>query len=167
MICYKLENMKFKREIVTPYLVFIFVIVGFTGILMFFHLADGYTKEVHEFLGLAFALFAIMHVTINWKSIKNYADKRLLLAPSIVVLILSITFMVIGRMEGDVESDILDKVLKSPAYRSFEVLSGDYTKAEETLAKNKIIVKDSLQTLEEICIQNQKDPEDVAALIMQ
>ena len=49
--------MKIKREIVTPYLALVFFVVALSGILMFFHLFDGYTNVVHELLGLTFVLF--------------------------------------------------------------------------------------------------------------
>lgn len=38
------------------------VVVGVTGIMMFFHVAKGEVEGVHEWLGLAFAAAAILHV---------------------------------------------------------------------------------------------------------
>lgn len=158
--------MKLKKEFVTPYLVFIFLIVGATGVLMFFHLLDDYTKVVHEFLGISFVVFAIFHIRMNWSSIKNYAKRKQLLLPSIAILIISIAFIVGGKMHGNLEHDILEKVLRSPVSDSFKLLNGDYLQAEEILKKNNIIIEDPSKSLEEISIQNKKSPEEIVELIL-
>ncbi|PKA15808.1 DUF4405 domain-containing protein [Leptospira haakeii] len=158
--------MKLKKEFVTPYLVFIFLIVGATGVLMFFHLLDDYTKVVHEFLGISFVVFAIFHIRMNWSSIKNYAKKKQLLLPSISILIISIAFIVGGKMHGNLEDQILEKFIKSPVSDSFKLLNGDYQQAAEILKKNNIIIDDPSKSLEEICVQNKKSPEEIVELIL-
>ncbi|TGM12801.1 DUF4405 domain-containing protein [Leptospira selangorensis] len=158
--------MKLKKEFVTPYLVFIFLIVGATGVLMFFHLLDDYTKVVHEFLGVSFVVFAIFHIRMNWSSIKNYAKKKQLLLPSIAILIISIAFIVGGKMHGNLEQDILEKVLRSPVSDSLKLLNGNYQQAEEILKKNNVIIDDPSKSLEEISIQNKKSPEEIVELIL-
>lgn len=158
--------MKIKRDFVTPYLVFIFLVVACSGVLMFFHLLDDYTEVVHEFLGLTFVVFAILHVTTNWVNIKSYSAKRLFIVPSIAVLIFAVTLIVIGKIHGNLEHDLLERLVKSPVSNSFKVLNVDYGMAKTILEKNNIIVKDSLQSVEEISIQNQKSPEEIVELIM-
>jgi hypothetical protein len=54
--------MKLNREMITPYLGAIFIVVSVTGMLMFFHLPDNYTNVVRELLGLTFSSFAILHI---------------------------------------------------------------------------------------------------------
>ena len=159
--------MKFKREIVTPYLVFIFLIVGFSGVLMFFHLLDDYTNVVHEFLGLAFFLFAVLHIINNWKSVENYSKKQQLLIPGVVIVIISISFIVFGKIKGNLENDLLKKLVKAPIVYSFKVLDVQYNQAKVTLRKNNIIIKDSLQSIEDIGIKNQKSPEEIIELIIE
>ena len=158
--------MKIKRELVTPYLAFIFVVVCVSGIFMFFHLMDDYTNVVHEFLGLAFALFAILHITINWKSIRNYFSKGMLAIPSIVILIISIAFITIGKIKGNLENEMLVKLLKAPAASSFKVLSGSYEQALSLLKAHDVIVKDPSESIEQISVRNNKSPEEVIEWIM-
>ncbi|GBF40272.1 DUF4405 domain-containing protein [Leptospira johnsonii] len=158
--------MKIKKEFVTPYLVFIFLTVGVTGVLMFFHILDDYTKVVHEFLGLSFVVFAILHIRMNWSNIKNYAKKRQLLLPSIAILILSVAFIVGGKIHGNLEDQILEKFAKSPVSDSFKLLNGDYQKAAEILKKNNIIIDDPSDSLEEISAKNKKSPEEIVELIL-
>ncbi|WP_018343591.1 DUF4405 domain-containing protein [Cytophaga aurantiaca] len=157
--------MKFKREIVTPYLVCIFLVVALSGIFMFFHLADDYTNTVHEFLGLGFALFAILHIINNWKSIINYSNNSLLVYPSIAILFISIALIIFGKLEGNMENELLEKLIKSPVNVSFKVIQIDYNEAITILNQNHIQVKDSLQSIEEISVANQTSPEEIIELI--
>ena len=154
-----------KREIVTPYLALVFLVVALSGILMFFHLFDGYTDVVHELLGLTFVLFVVLHIIKNWKSIGNYSRKRVFIFPGIVIIIISITFIVVGKVKGNLGNDILMKLLQSPASVSFKVLNVDYKEAEAIFRKNSIIIRDSLESIEEISLKNKKSPEDIIKLI--
>ena len=43
----------------------VFVVVGLSGVLMFFHLGEAQVKELHEWLGLGFVAFAALHVWRN------------------------------------------------------------------------------------------------------
>ncbi|MDB5271896.1 MAG: uncharacterized protein JWO58_263 [Chitinophagaceae bacterium] len=158
--------MKIKREIVTPYLAFIFVIVCVSGIFMFFHLMDDYTNVVHEFLGLGFALFAVLHITINWKSIRNYFSKGMLALPAVVILIISIAFITIGKIKGNLEQEMLMKLLKAPAASSFKILNGDYQRAVSLLHAQGVTVKDASESIEQISARNGKSPEEVIEWIL-
>lgn len=155
-----------KREIVTPYLVFVFLIVAFSGTLMFFHLFDDYTNVVHEFLGLTFAFFAVLHIINNWKSIVNYSKKRLLAVPSIVVLLISVALIIGGILHGNIERRMLEKLAASPACFSFTVLNGNYSQAKNILANNRIFVKDSLESIEQISARTSTSPEEIVGMIM-
>lgn len=42
--------MKLSRNYVTPFVSLVFIVVGLSGLLMFFHLFDGYTEIAHEYL---------------------------------------------------------------------------------------------------------------------
>jgi len=158
--------MKMKRNIVTPYLVFLFLILGTSGFLMFFHILDDYTNPVHEFLGLAFILFSILHIIINWTSLKSHFKKKRFIFAGIIVLMISTTLIIIGKLHDTTEDIILNRLRNSPISNSFSVLSGDYNKAEIILRNNNIIIGDS-KTIEEISKMNQKSPEEIIKLIIQ
>jgi len=57
--------MKLNRNYVTPFISLVFLVVGLTGVLMFFHLFDGYTEVVHEYMGMFFVICAISHIVLN------------------------------------------------------------------------------------------------------
>lgn len=158
--------MKIKRNFITPYIVFLFLVIGLSGILMFFHLFDDYTRVLHELLGLAFVLFSILHMIINWTSLKGHFKKKMFHISGLVVLLISVGFIIIGKANVNHEQVIIDKILKAPISSSFNVLNVDYNDAEITLKENNITIGDS-KTIEEICIRNQKSPNEIIELIVE
>lgn len=159
-------NIKIKRDFVIPYLALIFLIVALSGILMFFHMLDDYTKVVHEFLGLAFACFALLHVVTNRNSIRNYFAQRKFTAPAVAVIILASGLIIGGKLHGNLEQELLNKLVRAPASDSFRILNIDYGQAREILTRNSISVRDSLESVEEIAIRNKKSPEEIIELII-
>ncbi|UZR98533.1 hypothetical protein [Chondrinema litorale] len=57
--------------------------------------------------------------------------------------------------------------VKAPVSCSFEMMHIEYNKAKLILNKNNIVIKDSLESIEEISINNQKSPEEIVDLIME
>jgi len=158
--------MKIKKDIVTPFVATVFLIVAFSGILMFFHLLDDYTNVVHEFLGLAFVIFIVLHVASNWISVKSYFKNQKFIIPSIAVLILAIALVIIGVIKGNLEREILERLTKAPVSNSFKALNIDFNQAKTILEKNKIVINNPEESLEDICIKNHKSPEEVMELIV-
>lgn len=62
--------MNLNRNYITPFISLVFLVVGLSGLLMFFHLFDGYTEVVHELLGVFFVICAMFHIILNWKALK-------------------------------------------------------------------------------------------------
>jgi len=56
-----------KRDIATSLTTFLFIVIGTTGVLMYFHILDSYTKEMHEIMGLAFVAIVFLHVFLTGK----------------------------------------------------------------------------------------------------
>src|SRR5690554_7727665 len=75
--------MKLSRSFITPLITIIFLVVGLSGLLMFFHVFDGYTEVVHEILGLFFVVFSVLHVILNWKAFKIYFKMRVFILSTI------------------------------------------------------------------------------------
>ena len=51
-----------KRDIATSITTLVFLVIGTTGVLMYFHIFDKYTKEMHEIFGLVFVAAVFLHV---------------------------------------------------------------------------------------------------------
>ncbi len=63
------------RRIITPITGALSLVIGISGVMLFFHLGEGLVKELHEWLGMAFALVILLHLTLNWKAFKQHFTK--------------------------------------------------------------------------------------------
>lgn len=158
--------MKLKRNIITPYLTFLFLIVAISGILMLFHLFDDYTKVVHELLGAVFVIFSIFHVIINWKSLKSHFKSKTFITSGIVVLFLSVGFIIAGKLNTNHEQIMIERVVDAPISHSFSILNLDYNNVEKKLLENNILIGES-KSIREISINNKKSPKDIIELIIE
>ena len=159
--------MKIKRDVVTPYITFLFLVIGLSGIFMFIDVFDDYTEIVHEFLGLAFVIFSALHIIINWKSLKIHFKKRMFVTSAIVVLLLSVGLIILGKLlVVDEERVIMEKLSKAPMSNVFSVLGIEYDEAKIVLKNHNIIIAGS-NSIEEVSRKNQKSPNDILELIIQ
>ena len=69
--------MKRLRSWATPLTVGSFLIMGVTGILMFFHLDSGVNKLVHEWAGWVMVAGVAAHLVLNWRAFSTYFKRPL------------------------------------------------------------------------------------------
>ena len=94
--------MALQRQWVTPLVAGSFLLMGVTGILMFFHWDTGLNKTVHEWLGWAMVVAVALHVMVNLQGFKNMF--RTTLGKGILglfTLILALSFFNLGGGEGN------------------------------------------------------------------
>ena len=94
--------MALQRQWVTPLVAGSFLLMGVTGILMFFHWDTGLNKTVHEWLGWAMVVSVALHVMVNLQGFKNMF--RTTLGKGILglfTLILALSFFNLGGGEGN------------------------------------------------------------------
>jgi hypothetical protein len=53
-----------------------FLVIGFTGILMFFHVRLPGMTLLHEFGGILFVIVAVLHLKLNWRPLLSYCKQR-------------------------------------------------------------------------------------------
>ena len=157
--------MKIKRNFVTPYITWTFAVLALSGILMLFHVFDGYTEVVHELSGLLFVIFSIFHIIINWAGLKTHFKKRIFITSFIVIMLLSVFIVFAGKGKGEHNRIIIEKLSKAEISDSFEILDIDYYEVEELLRKNNITVGNS-KTIEEIGLKNQISPKEIFEMIV-
>lgn len=158
--------MKLKRNIITPYLTFLFIIVAISGILMLFHILDDYTQIVHELLGLVFVIFSIFHVIINWKSLKGHFKSKIFIISGIVILFFSVGFVIAGKLHVNHEQIMIERVVDAPISESFSVLNLDYSEVEKKLLKNNVTIGES-KSIKDIGINNDKSAKEIIELIIE
>lgn len=158
--------MKLNRNYITPFISLVFLVVGLSGVLMFFHLFDGYTEVVHEFLGLFFMICAVFHIILNWKALKIHFKKGVFVPAALAITVISGVFIYQQAANPKVDTVLLEKIIKAPIDDVLNVLQVDYSEAVERLETNGISM-DGARTMEDIWVNNDADPEEVFDLIME
>jgi len=158
--------MKLSRNYITPFIALVFLVVAISGLLMLFHLFDGYTEVVHEILGLVFVIFTIFHITVNWHGLKIHFKKKVFFPAAIAVIVISTAFVILQRGNPQVDMLIVERIVKAPITDAFRALNVDYNTTSQTLKANGINIGNS-KTIEEIWLQNNVSPEKVIDLIME
>lgn len=156
--------MKLNRNYVTPFISLVFLVVGISGILMLFHIFDGYTEVVHEFLGLFFVICAVFHIILNWKALKIHFKKGVFIPAASAVAVISILFIIQQQYDPKLDTIVIERIIKAPIDDVFKALQVDSFAAVERLEANGISVEGAM-TLEEIWINNDADPREVIDLI--
>lgn len=158
--------MKLNRNYVTPFISLVFLVVGLSGLLMFFHLFDGYTEVVHEILGVFFIICAIFHIILNWKALRIHFKRGVFIPALLGVLAISVTLIVGESIYPPVDTIIINRMIKAPINDAFKALDVDYSEASKRLETNGISIEGAT-TIEAIWINNNADPEKVIDLIME
>ncbi|WP_400260962.1 DUF4405 domain-containing protein [Sphingobacterium sp. SG20118] len=156
--------MKLNRSYITPFISVVFLVVGLSGLLMFFHLFDGYTEVVHELLGIFFVVCAVFHIMLNWKALKIHFKKNVFIPAGLTVAVVSTLFIVQQQVNPKVDTILLERIIKGPIDDVFKVLRVDSAEAVKRLQANGISIVGA-KTIEEIWINNDADPEEVIDLI--
>ncbi|MDE4173298.1 DUF4405 domain-containing protein [Phaeobacter sp. PT47_59] len=81
--------MRMLRTWATPLTIGSFLLMGVTGLLMFFHLDSGLNKVVHEWVGWVMVAGVLAHVLLNWRAFSVYFKRPVavtIMALSAVVL---------------------------------------------------------------------------------
>ena len=103
--------MALQRQWVTPLVAGSFLLMGVTGMLMFFHWDTGLNKTMHEWLDWAMVIAVGLHVTVNFQGFKNMF--RTTLGKSIVGLftvLLALSFFNLGGGEGKGQPPFMNSV---------------------------------------------------------
>lgn len=157
-----------KREIITSVTTFTFIIIAITGIMMFFHVLDQYTKQLHEILGLAFVFIAACHIFINWKSMKNYFKKSAFLYSALLGLIVSISFIAQATTGTGKESSkmVMKAVFNAPFETVISMLGQDLQLANQKLKESGIKIENS-HTISELSKNNNTSTFNIVKIISQ
>jgi hypothetical protein len=157
-------NKFLKRDIATSLTTFLFVVIAITGSLMFFHILDNYTKDLHEILGLAFIAIVFFHVFFNWKSMKSYFTKKTFLFSGMLILLVSFGFIFNAPKGDNPKRTIIDSVLNAPIKDSLLLLNTNLKDAKEKLEKEGIKIGKAI-SFEEIANQNKTSPFRIVGII--
>lgn len=157
-------NKFMKRDIATSLTAFLFLIIGTTGVLMYFHLLDNYTKKMHENLGLVFVLVILFHVFFNWKAMKSYFSKKVFLYSGIIISAVALTFILTSKTGENPKTTLINSVLNAPLENSFVIFSESSQIAKEKLEKAGLKI-DNAKSLNELAKLNKTSPFKVVSIL--
>lgn len=158
--------MKLNRNYVTPFISLVFLVVGLSGMLMFFHLFDGYTEVVHEFLGVFFVVCAVFHIILNWKALKIHFKKAVFLPALLGVITITSLLVVMERLYPPVDLQIMNRIVKVPVRDAFKALNINYDEANIKLKARGIGIENA-QSLEDLWKLNNADAEVIIDLLLE
>lgn len=79
-----------KATLWSPLLIIGFLLMAFSGLLMYFHIENDVIKELHENISILFVTIAILHIVTHWRSFKNYFKIKKLSITFVIALIVLI-----------------------------------------------------------------------------
>lgn len=153
------------RKIATSATAIIFLAIGISGLMMYFHLFNMQVKALHENLGLVFIAAAVIHVIANWGSMKKYFSHKIFIGIFVASAIASAAFVVNSLDASDPKGLILRHVINAPMESAFEVLNISYEDALARLEASQIET-DHAATISDIAKNNGTSPFRVTAIIL-
>jgi len=154
-----------KRDIATSFTSLMFLVIGISGVMLYFHFYDMQVRELHETLGLVFVVATIFHIFVNWKSMKNYFSKKIFIFALIMTALLASGFIV-KSLNQDVNPKLLviQSVLKAPLEKSFDLFNVKYDDAVKKLEKQNIRILDN-KTIFEVAKASKTSPFRIVLII--
>jgi Na+/melibiose symporter-like transporter len=145
------------KSLATSLTTFAFIVMGTTGVLMYFHILDNYTKELHEILGLAFVAIIFAHVFFNWKAMRNYFSKKIFYISAGIISAISLGFILNAPTGPDVKRILINSVLDNPIKKTAVLFVDSYDIAKKKLEDSGLVVEGD-KSLKEIAMINQTSP---------
>lgn len=88
------------RRYITQATIALAVVVGVTGVMMFFHVAKGEVEGVHEWLGMAFAAVAILHGVRHRHIVANMLGQTRMRVLAALVAAVAVAFVAMPSEKG-------------------------------------------------------------------
>ncbi len=153
-----------NRTIATSLTTLLFLVVGISGIMMYFHFFTRQVKDLHEILGLVFVVAVILHVFYNFKSMKTYFTKKVFIGLAILTLVVSNVFILQSlNQKDDPKRLIIQSLLKAPLNDSYRILGVE--NAKEKLIKEDFQITDA-SSLEELAKLNTVSPFKMISILI-
>lgn len=159
-------NKFLKRDIATSFTAFLFLVMGITGVFMYFHILDNYTKQMHEILGLVFVLVIFFHVFFNWKAMKSYFSKKVFLSAGVITSIVALAFILNAKTGENPKAILINKTLDAPIETSFVIFSNNLENAKTKL-ENAGIKIEKANSLNELAKLNKTSPFEIITILSQ
>lgn len=153
-----------KRDIATSATTLLFTVIGTTGVLMYFHRLDNYTKQMHEILGLAFVVAILLHIMVNFKNMKKYFAKKIFFVLTFVTVIIVSGFIINAPEGKNPKSIVFTALFNAEIETSFLVFVEDFDLAKIKLEEAGINIE-GLDSIGKIAKANKTSPFDIVKIL--
>ena len=144
---------RLPRKVITPITGALSLVIGISGVMLFFHMGEGLVKGVHEWLGIAFVVAMLVHLAMNWKAFKHHFRNPPAWVGAGAVSAISVMFLV-ASLSGEPHENPTRSIMQSIETASVTDLAPVFklSQAEMTERLNKAGVnidtgRESLQEL--------------------
>jgi hypothetical protein len=154
------------KTIATSLTSLVFLVVGTSGVFLYFHLFERSVKELHEVIGLLFVAAAVFHVIFNFNAMKNYFTKKIFIIASLVIVAISLSFIIPNSTDTtpNPKKYIITSVLNAPIENAIEILGGDMDQLERLLKKESLLFNDEA-TIRQLAKSNAISPFKLVTMI--
>lgn len=108
------QNTLALRRWATPLTIVTSVLVGISGVMMFFHLGEGLIKGMHEWIGLLMVAAVVTHIVVHVKPFKRHFSQRAALSVMFAVLLVSGSLLDFGDGGGSPVMAVIHSVEAAP-----------------------------------------------------
>jgi len=140
-----------------------FVIVGLTGVIFQFFFKNHVLEEIHGWLGVAMVAVAIMHISQNWRPLKNHLrDRRVFIL--LIPIILLIAFFTFGKRETNQGMNprvVMRKLYQASADDVARAFGKDVNLVFTSMKGDGLHVGNNNETVQELARDNRKSPETI------
>lgn len=156
------------KTLATSLTTLVFLVVGTSGVFLYFHIFERSVKELHEILGLVFVVAALFHVLFNFKAMKNYFTNKTFLLSTVVVVIISLSFIIPNSTNTapNPKRVIINSVLNAPIEDAVIVLGSDMDQFELRLQKQGLMLNEEA-TINQLAKSNGTSPFRLIDIITQ
>ncbi len=140
------------RKIITPITGVLSLVIGISGVMLFFHFGEGLVKGVHEWLGIVFALIMLIHLTLNWNAFIKHFKKPIAWAGTGIVTAISAMFLVtaMSSTNGSPMKSIVQSIETSAVSDLAPVFKISQSEMVKRLNQAGVEVETGRETLQEL-----------------
>ncbi|MCW8905711.1 MAG: DUF4405 domain-containing protein [Sedimenticola sp.] len=136
------------RRLATPVTATLALVVSISGVMMFFHLGEGAVKTAHEWLGMAFVLFMLVHLLSNWGALSNHFRQGVARSGAAAVILATGLFLGSSASSESGGPELVYRALQEAPVASVAALfQVDETSLRDVLAERGIATDSARQSL--------------------
>ncbi|NQY92935.1 MAG: DUF4405 domain-containing protein [Campylobacteraceae bacterium] len=144
----------------------LFIVMGTSGIMLFFKLFDMQVKQLHEILGLGFIVAVSCHLFYNWKSMRKYFSKKIFILTLIGTALITSSFVLSSINGGEnPKKVIIEQVIKIPLEYSVKIFELKLEDAIDKLEDKNMKVNES-NSIGSIAKQNNTNPFKIISILV-